>query len=174
MKAATALLFLFLLSRDVLADTQQVSRARASLQELQTLTTELAKESARDAEVLRLLSDAARSLEDWQTNAAYSQAVDDVGKAEQLIGRPPAVNPTLRQAVTAAREVIESIKDDPSAADWAVVRTTFHNRALDPAREVVSEEMHSLATLAVYVSDVIADLTEALADGSSAAWARPR
>lgn len=173
-KSAFLFVALFVVASQLSADQQAVTRARHSLNELQLLTTQLAKESQRDAEVLRLLTDAARSLDDWQTNAAFAEAVENVAKAQQLVDRAPAATPELRQAVVAAREILDDIAADPSAANWAKVRTDLHERSLDRVRNIVSEEMHALATLAVLVSDVIADLTEALADGSAAAWSRRR
>jgi hypothetical protein len=149
------------------ADDRSVALARNSLDNLLLTSSELSKEAQRDGEILRLLREASRSLDDWQKNNAVSKALDNISKAEQLVRQPPVANPRVRLAVMAARQIVAPAKESAMSVDLAKLRGALQARPIEQMREVVAGEISVLARLATQVSDVSGILTKAVAAASA-------
>jgi hypothetical protein len=156
----------------VQADSRAVAQAKNALNDLQSAATELAREAQRDAEILRLLSDANQNLDDWQKNSALADALERVTKAEQLAGRPPFSQPRIRQAVRVAREILEPAQKSPMTADLQKLREQMNLRPISWVRDVVADETSELADLTTQVTAVCGVLAKALAGTSSAMLGR--
>src|SRR5688572_12651008 len=102
---------LFLLPANLnAADPQMLARARHAMDDLSRISTALAQDTQRDAEILRHLRASARALDDWQKNVAISKAADSISKATQLSARSSL---RVKQIVAVAREIIEPAKASP-------------------------------------------------------------
>lgn len=154
------------------ADSRALVQARNALNDLQNAANELAREAQRDAEILRLLSDASRSLDDWQKNNALAGAQEMASKADQLAGRPPFPNPQVRQATRAARAILEPAQESPMTADLQKLREQLEARPIRWMRDVVADETGELADLTTQVTAVSGILAKALAGTSSAILGR--
>ena len=149
------------------ADQQSIYRIRGLLDDLGRLTTDLAKEASRDAEILRRLVDAARALDDWQKNNGVSKALDAIGKAEQLAAQPP--NPRVMKLVKNARDIVQPAHDSPMNIDQMRLRSELRARAIEPMRQVVSEDIGALARVTSQLTDVTNVVAKAMASASAAA-----
>jgi hypothetical protein len=150
------------------ADQQSIFRIRGLLDDLGRITTDLAKEANRDAEILRRLVDAARALDDWQKNNGVSRALDAIGKAEQLAAQQP-LNPRVQRIVKAAREIVQPAHDSPMNIDQMKLRGELRGRAIEPMRQIVSEDIGALARVTSQLTDVTNVIAKAMASASAAA-----
>lgn len=149
------------------ADQRNANVARNSLSDLLASATELSKEAQRDAEVLKLIREAARSLDDFQQNAAVSKALDNIGKAEQLLRQQPIASQRVAQAVIFACEIVTPAKESPTSVDLSKIRAELHSRPIEQLRGVVAEEISVLARTASQVAEVSGILTRAVASAST-------
>jgi hypothetical protein len=145
-------------------DPQTLARARRSMDDLNRISTDIAQETQRDAEILRHLRAASRGLDDWQKNVAVSKAADSISKAVQLAARS---SQRVKQAVQVAQEIIGPAKASPNGADLVKLRAELHARPIEQMRLVVAEEMDVLARISTQVADIASILTKAVADASS-------
>lgn len=148
------------------ADPPTVARTRNALSDVMMSAGELSKEAQRDAEVLRLLREAARSLDDWQANNAVSRASDQIGRAEQIAAQPP-YDPRVRKAVASARAITDPAHASPSAEDLQRLRGLLQARSIDTMRAVVAEDVTMLAQLAAQLAEVSSMVTKAVAAATS-------
>ena len=146
------------------ADQRSAAQARFALDTLLQSTTDLTKEAQRDGEILRLLREASRNLDNWQPNTAISKALDNIGKAQQLAG---ASSQRVQEAVLAAKQIVEPAKESPSSADLPKIREQLRARPIEQMREVVANEISLLARLATQVSDISGLITKAVASASA-------
>jgi lipopolysaccharide biosynthesis regulator YciM len=161
---AVALMLLALAAR---ADQASIYRIRGLLDDLGRLTTDLTKEANRDAEILRRLVDASRALDDWQKNNGVSKALDAIGKAEQLAAQPP--NPRVMKLVKNARDIVEPARESTMNIDQMKLRGELRARAIEPMRQVVSEDIGALARVTSQLTDVTNVVAKAMASASAAA-----
>ena len=148
------------------ADPIIVSRARNSVADLTNTVNVLVKEAQRDAEVLRYLREAARSLDDWQKNNAVAGALTNITRAEQLAAQPP-ITPRVTQAVTIARQIVAPARESAMSADLLKLRGELQSRPIEQMRGIVAEEVGVLADLAAQLSDVSSTLTKSVAASTS-------
>lgn len=169
-RLSSLVVVLFLVAANASAiDPQTLARARRSMDDLNRVSSDIAQATQRDAEILRHLRAAARGLDDWQKNVAVSKAADSISKAVQLSARS---SERVRQAVGAAKEIIEPAKASPNGADLSKLRAELHARPIEQMRQVVGEEMDVLARISTQVADIASILTKAVADASSATLGR--
>jgi lipopolysaccharide biosynthesis regulator YciM len=150
------------------ADQQSIYRIRGLLDDLGRITTDLAKEANRDAEILRRLTDAARALDDWQKNNGVSRALDAIGKAEQLAAQWP-LSPRVQKIVKNARDIVQPAHDSPMNIDQMKLRGELRGRAIEPMRQIVSEDIGALARVTSQLTDVTNVIAKAMASASVAA-----
>jgi hypothetical protein len=150
------------------ADQQSIYRIRGLLDDLGRITTDLAKEANRDAEILRRLTDAARALDDWQKNNGVSRALDAIGKAEQLAAQQP-LSPRVQKIVKNARDIVQPAHDSPMNIDQMKLRGELRGRAIEPMRQIVSEDIGALARVTSQLTDVTNVIAKAMASASVAA-----
>lgn len=172
MKHVTILFLSLLWAASARADQANLSRAQMHMRSLQESVQALAREADRDAEVLRVLVEAGRAMDDWQKNNAIASALERVTKAEQYVRQPPPADFRIRNAVSGARELLEKAKESPSMVDLQQTRNEFHRRSVGPTREVVAKEIHDLAQLSTQLADASALISRALAGATSAALSR--
>ena len=168
MKRTLTAVALMLFALTARADQQSIYRIRGLLDDLGRITTDLAKEANRDAEILRRLTDAARALDDWQKNNGVSRALDAIGKAEQLAAQPP-LNPRVQKLVKNAREIVQPAHDSPMNIDQMKLRGELRGRAIEPMRQIVSEDIGALARVTSQLTDVTNVIAKAMASASAAA-----
>lgn len=168
MKKAMAALTLMLCAATARADSGQAYRAKNLINDLLQVSTELSKEAMRDAEVLRRLIDAARALDDWQQNAAVSKALDAIGKAEQLAAQPP-FNPRVKILVDRARAAVAPAQSSTMNIDQQKIRNELRGRAVEPMRQIVSEDIGTLARLTSQLTDITNNVAKATASTSATA-----
>ena len=128
--------------------------------------TDLSKETQRDAEILRLLSEAGKSLDDWQKNNAIATAFAKCSKAEQLSAGQP-VNPRVVQLARGARQLLQAAQDSPSTTDMQKTREQLRKPAAAMV-EILSGEVSDLAHLLRSVSDVNESIGEIISTASAA------
>jgi len=150
------------------ADQQSIYRIRGLLDDLGRLTTDLAKEANRDAEILRRLVDAARALDDWQKNNGVSKALDAIGKAEQLAAQQPP-NPRVMKLVKNAHDIVQPARESTMNIDQMKLRGELRGRAIEPMRQIVSEDIGALARVTSQLTDVTNVVAKAMASASAAA-----
>jgi hypothetical protein len=163
-RLAVVIVLMASLAATVRADQRAATIAGNALDDLLRASSDLAKEVQRDGEILRLLRDASRALDDFQSNTAVSKALDNIGKAEQLAAQS---SPRVGIAVKMARSIVGPAADSPSSADLPKMREQLRSRPIEQMREVVAEEISVLARLATKVSDVSGLMTKAVASASA-------
>jgi hypothetical protein len=168
MKRAMAALTLMLCAATARADSGQSFRAKNLINDLLSVSTELSKEATRDAEVLRRLIDSARALDDWQQQAAVSKALDAIGKAEQLAAQPP-FNPRVQILVQRARDAVKPAQSSTMNIDQQKIRNELRARSVEPMRQIVSEDIGTLARLTSQLTDITNNVAKATASASAAA-----
>jgi hypothetical protein len=157
-----------LLALTARGDQQGSYRAKNLINDLVAVSTELSKEAMRDAEVLRRLVDAARALDDWQQHAAVSKALDAIGKAEQLAAQPP-FNPRVQRVVRLAREAVQPAQNSSMNIDQMKIRNELRGRSIEPMRQIVSEDIGTLARLTSQLTEITNLVAKATASASAAA-----
>lgn len=157
---------LFVVASTALADPAAATRARNALNDVMAASTELSKQAQRDVEVLRLMRDAARSLDDFQVNNAISKALDDIHKAEQFASQPP-YTPEVRKAVALARRIVEPAQSSPSAEILPKLRAQLEGGPIETLRAVVGDDVNLLAQVAVQLADASNLVTKAVAAAST-------
>jgi hypothetical protein len=150
------------------ADTQASYRAKNLINDLLSVSTDLSKEAMRDAEVLRRLVDAARALDDWQQHAAVSKALDAIAKAQQLAAQQP-FNPRVTQLVQRAYDVVHPAQSSSMNIDQQKIRNELRARAIEPMRQIVSEDIGTLARLTSQLTDITNNVAKATSAASAAA-----
>ena len=168
MKRTLALIAAMLFAVNASADQAAAYRAKNLMNDLLAVSTDLSKEAIRDAEVLRKLIDAARALDDWQQSSAVSKALDNIAKAEQLAGQGP-FNPRVQYAVRMARQIVQPAHDSPMNIDQMKIRNDLRSRSVDPMRQVVAEEINTLARLMSQLSEISGLVAKSVASSSAAA-----
>src|ERR1043165_9119776 len=146
MKRTVAAVAVMLCAMTARADAQASYRAKNLINDLLSVSTDLSKEAMRDAEVLRRLVDAARALDDWQQHAAVSKALDAIAKAQQLAAQQP-FNPRGTQLVQRAYDVVPPAQRRSVNIDQKKTRNGPRARAMEPMRQIVSEDIGTLARL---------------------------
>ena len=154
------------------AQPRLMAQAENAIRNLQAASSELAKVADRDAEVLRVLIEAGRALDDWQKNNAMAKALERVGTAEQYVSRPPSADRRILRAVAQARVLLEPAQQSPTSADLQKLRQDFHRGPVSLTREVVAEEIADLARLSTQLADTSALISKALAGATGAALSR--
>jgi hypothetical protein len=144
------------------ADPIMANRARMMVENLNAAVTDLTKEAQHDAEVLRLLREASKSLDDFQKNNAVEKAMDNIGKAERLGGTP-----RVTQAVLFAKKIVEPARESAMSADFPKMRAELQARPIEMMRGIVAEEVGGLAQIAAQLSDVSGAVTHAIAAATS-------
>jgi len=168
MKRTVAAVAVMLCAMTARADAQASYRAKNLINDLLAVSTDLSKEAMRDAEVLRRLIDAARALDDWQQQAAVSKALDAIGKAEQLAAQPP-FNPRVQILVQRARDAVKPAQASSMNIDQQKIRNELRARAVEPMRQIVSEDIGTLARLTSQLTDITNNVAKATASASAAA-----
>jgi hypothetical protein len=168
MKRMIAAAVLMLWAATARADAQASYRAKNLINDLLSVSTDLSKEALRDAEILRRLIDAARALDDWQQNAAVSKALDAIHKAEQLAGQPP-FNPRVQILVQRAYDVVKPAQSSTMNIDQQKIRNELRARAIEPMRQIVSEDIGTLARLTSQLTDITNTVAKATSTASAAA-----
>lgn len=146
--------------------------AENAIRNLQSASSELARAADRDAEVLRVLIEATRAMDDWQKNNAMAAALERVGKAEQYVRQLPMADPRIRKAVVEARALLEPAQKSPTSTDLHKLRQDFHRGPVNLTREVVAEEIADLARPSTQLADTSALISKALAGATGAALSR--
>lgn len=168
MKRAIAAIAVMLCAWTARADAQASYRARNLINDLLSVSTDLSKEAMRDAEILRRLVDAARALDDWQQHAAVSKALDAIAKAQQLAGQQP-FNPRVTQIVQRAYDIVHPAQSSSMNIDQMKIRAELRGRAIEPMRQIVSEDIGMLARLTSQLTDITNNVAKATASASAAA-----
>ncbi|HEV2722275.1 MAG TPA: hypothetical protein VG323_19810 [Thermoanaerobaculia bacterium] len=168
MKRTFAVMAVMLFVLAARADQQSVARLRYLLDDLGRLSVDVSKDATRDAEILRRLVDAARALDDWQKNNGVSKALDAIGKAEQLATQTPP-NPRVVKLVKNARDVVEPARESTMNIDPMKLRGELRARSIEPMRQVVAEDIGSLARITSQLTDVTNMIAKAMASASAAA-----
>jgi hypothetical protein len=144
------------------ADPIIANRARMMLENVNAAVADLNKEAQHDAEVLRLLREASRSLDDFQKNSAVQKAMDNISRAERLGGTD-----RVTQAVFAAKKIVEPAKESAMSADFVKMRAELQARPIEMMRGIVADEVSVLAQIAAQLSDVSGTVTHAMAAATS-------
>lgn len=168
MKRTFAAVTMMLFALTARADTQSVARLRYLLDDLGRLSVDVSKDATRDAEILRRLVDAARALDDWQKNNGVSKALDAIGKAEQLAAQTPP-NPRVVKLVKNARDIVEPARESTMNIDQMKLRNELRARSIEPMRQVVAEDIGTLARITSQLTDVTNTIAKAMASASAAA-----
>jgi hypothetical protein len=168
LKQTFAAVMLILCAATARADAQGAYRAKNLMNDLVAVSTDLAKEALRDAEILRRLVDAARALDDWQQQAAVSKALDAIHKAEQLAGQPP-FNPRVQILVQRALDAVKPAQSSTMNIDQQKIRNDLRARSIEPMRQIVSEDIGTLARLTSQLTDITNVVAKATSATSAAA-----
>jgi hypothetical protein len=163
-RLAVVIVMMFSLAATVRAEQRAAATANNALNDLLRASTDLANEAQRDGEILRLLRDASRALDDFQQNTAIAKALENIRKAEQLAAQS---SQRVAIAVQMAKSIVGPAADSPSSADLPKLREQLRSRPIEQMREVVAEEIGLLARLAARVSDVSGLMTKAVASASA-------
>lgn len=105
------------------------------------------------------------------STTGYRQPATVINKAEQLAGQQP-FNPRVRQAVSAAKDIIAPAKESPAGADLAKIRAQLHARPIELMRDVVAEDLQILASLTTQVADLSSVIARGVAGASGAVLGR--
>lgn len=143
------------------------------LRAIQELAPEVAGEALKHATVLNLLRDAARALDDWQTNKAVAIADQKVGEAKSLAQARPPASPRVYQAVLAAEDLIRPAKASSMEANLMKLREELR-APIGAVAEVAAGDAAELATLTRRTADLNALLSAALAEVANAAVEKKR
>ena len=167
-RAMAALTLMMVCAATARADAGQSYRAKNLINDLLAVSTELSKEAMRDAEVLRRLIEAARALDDWQQNAAVSKALDAIAKADQLAHQPP-FNPRVQILVQRAYDAVKPAQNSSMNIDQMKIRNELRGRSVEPMRQIVSEDIGTLARLTSQLTDITNNVAKATAAASATA-----
>ena len=158
-------LFLITTTFTIRADQRSSTNARNALTDLIASANELSKEAQRDGEVLRLIEDSARSLDDFQVNKAVTDAMQAIVRAERVSA---ASSPAVKKAIADARKIVEPASESLATANLAKMRDDLYAKPISQLRAVLAEDINELAFTASQVADVSGILTRAVAAASAA------
>jgi citrate synthase len=155
------------------AQSQQSRTLEMHLRAIQELAPEVAGQAQKHATVLNLLRDAARALDDWQTNKAVAIADQKVAEAKRLAQSRPSPSQRVYQAVLAAEDLIRPAKASSMEANLMKLREDMR-APIGAVAEVAAADAAELATLTRRTAELNALLSAALAEVANAAVDKKR
>lgn len=171
MRSVACAILLIAVAMPARADLDDVQHARGLMMQLESVMLDINKEATRDANVLKLISEAVVALDDWQLNNALAAANDKMSKAQELIANP-FPNPRLRIAVENGVLLTKNARERGPGADLAKLREELRKQALEPVRSVVADDIKDLAFLNLKLTQLSNATAQALSLTSAAALSR--